>query len=215
MTTGIVAGDFEDGAGYGDAKRHRQLLAHRDDCRGLARFLVRNVRVAKGIGASEKHRAQDAARQQHGHHHRGRRFGGKQALRCNQHAAENRGKGEHARKAEACKNALCHELAHDGADGRNEGDGARLERIEPKAKLQHQRQQKRHGSNADAEQRAAGDRGAEQLMSEQLWIEQRVGRPPRMEEIEDARGHANGDGQVAIDDRQGREADNRKAEDGA
>ena len=79
------------------------------------------------------------------------------------------------------------ELHADGADRRDEGDHARLERRQPEADLEHQRQQERHGADADAKQRAAEHRGAEHLVAEQFERQQRIFGAARMQQIERAR----------------------------
>ena len=62
---------------------------------------------------------------------------------------------QHAAEAEAAQDRLGGELHRQRPERRGEGELAGLERAEPEARLQQQRQQERQGADAHAEQEAA------------------------------------------------------------
>ncbi len=61
------------------------------------------------------------------------------------------------------------------------------------AELEEERQQKGHGADADAEDEAADHAREERIDLEQVEIEQRRGRVARVQDIEPAADHADGE----------------------
>ena len=96
------------------------------------------------------------------------------AIAASETALSSRVGDQHAAETEAAQDGLGGEFHRQRPECRGEGELAGLERVQPEARLQQQRQQERQGADAHPEQEAADDRGAERRQAQEPEVEHRV-----------------------------------------